>query len=89
VALIAFATVSLTAGLITIVFHLLYRGAEDYFINPRVLRKTVNVRPVVTVVAVLFGGTLLGIVGALIAVPIAAGVQLILTEVVFPSQDNR
>jgi predicted PurR-regulated permease PerM len=89
VALIAFATVSLTAGLITIGFHLLYRALEDYFINPRVLRKTVNVRPVVTVVAVLLGGTLLGIVGALIAVPVAAAVQLILTEVVFPSQDNR
>ena len=89
VALIAFATVSLTAGLITIVFHLLYRGAEDYLINPRVLRKTVNVRPVVTIVAVLLGGTLLGIVGALIAVPVAAAVQLVVTEVVFPSQDSR
>lgn len=89
VALIAFATVSLTAGLITIVFHLLYRAVEDYVINPRVLRKTVNVKPVVTVVAVLLGGTLLGIVGALIAVPVAAGLQLVLTEVVLPSQDSR
>ena len=89
VALIAFATVSLTAGLITIAFHLLYRALEDYVINPRVLRKTVNVKPVVTVVAVLLGGTLLGIVGALIAVPVAAGLQLILTEVVLPSQDSR
>lgn len=89
VALIAVATVSLTAGLITIGFHLLYRAVEDYFINPRVLRKTVNVRPVVTVVAVLLGGTLLGVVGALIAVPVAAALQLILTEVVFPSLDSR
>jgi predicted PurR-regulated permease PerM len=89
VALIAFATVSVEAALVTAVFHLLYRGFEDYVLNPRVLRKTVNVRPVVTVVAVLFGGALLGIPGALIAVPAAAGLQLILTEVIFPSQDNR
>jgi predicted PurR-regulated permease PerM len=87
VALIAFATVSLSAALITVGFHLIYRAFEDYILNPRVLRKTVNVKPVVTVVAVLIGGTLLGIVGALIAVPVAAGLQLILTEVVFPSQD--
>jgi predicted PurR-regulated permease PerM len=88
VALIAFATVSLTAALITVGFHVIYRGFEDYILNPRVLRKTVNVKPVVTVVAVLIGGTLLGIVGALIAVPVAAGLQLIVTEVIFPSQDS-
>ena len=87
VALVAFASVSLAAALVTVGFHLVYRAFEDYVLNPRVMRHTVQVKPVVTIVAVLLGGSLLGFAGALIAVPMAAAIQLLLTEVVFPSQD--
>jgi len=52
------------------------------------MRHTVHVKPVVTIVAVLLGSSLLGLVGVLIAVPVAAAIQLVLTEVVFPSQDT-
>lgn len=88
VALVALATVSTTAALITVVYHVVYRLIEDYLLNPRVLRRTVDVKPVVTVVAVLIGGSLLGIIGALIAVPAAAAIQLIITEVVYPKRDE-
>ena len=88
VALVALATVSPTASLITVVFHVIYRVFEDYLLNPRVLRRTVDVSPLVTIVAVILGGALLGIVGALVAVPAAAAVQLILTEVVYPARDR-
>ena len=87
VALVALATVSSTAALLSIAYHVVYRLFEDYWLNPRVLRKTVDVSPVVTVIAVLIGGALLGITGALLAVPAAAAVQLVLTEVVYPQQD--
>lgn len=87
VALVALATVSGTAALITVIYHVIYRLFEDYLLNPRVLRKTVDVSPVVTVIAVLIGGALLGITGALIAVPAAAAVQLILLEVIYPQRD--
>ncbi len=50
-------------------YHVLYRVFEDYLLNPRVLRKTVDVSPLVTIVAVLLGGSLLGVTNALIAVP--------------------
>lgn len=88
VALIALAAVSLAAALITVGFHIAYRLLEDYLLSPRIIKRTVNVRPVVTILAVLIGGALLGIVGALMAVPVAAAVQLILTEVVLPRQDD-
>ena len=88
VTLVALASVSLTAAIINVVFTIVYRLAEDYLISPRVLKRTVDVRPVVTIVAVLLGGSLLGIIGALIAVPAAAAIQLILTEVVYPRMDN-
>jgi predicted PurR-regulated permease PerM len=87
VALVALAAVSLTASLITIGYHVAYRVLEDYLLSPRIMRRTVNVKPVVTILAVLVGGALLGIVGALIAVPVAAAVQLVLTEVVLPRQE--
>ena len=88
VTLVALASVSVTAAIINVVFTIVYRLAEDYLISPRVLKRTVDVRPVVTVVAVLLGGSLLGIIGALIAVPAAAAIQLILTEVVYPRMDT-
>lgn len=89
VALVAMVGVSSTAALITIGYHILYRLLEDYVLNPRVLRRTVDVSPLVTIVAVVIGGGLLGIVGALIAVPAAAAVQLLLTEVVYPTRDAQ
>jgi predicted PurR-regulated permease PerM len=88
VTLVALATVSVTAAIINVVFTILYRLAEDYFINPRILKRTVDVSALVTVVAVILGGALLGIVGALLAVPAAAAIQLILTEVVYPRMDH-
>lgn len=87
VSIVTFATVSTTAGIINVIFTIVYRLVEDYAIIPRVLRRTVDVRPVVTIIAVLLGGSLFGMVGALLAVPLAAAVQLLLTEVVFPLTD--
>lgn len=89
VAVVALLGVSLTAAVITVVYHVLYRLLEDYVLNPRVLRRTVDVSPLVTIVAVVIGGGLLGIVGALVAVPAAAAIQLFLTEVVYPHRDAQ
>ncbi len=69
-------------------YHVLYRVFEDYLLNPRLLRKTVDVSPLVTIIAVLLSGSLLGITGALIAVPAAAAVQLLLTEVLYTQRDS-
>jgi predicted PurR-regulated permease PerM len=52
------------------------------------MRQAVNVSPVVTVLAVIIGGALLGIIGSLVAIPIAAGIKLVLEQSVFPRLDN-
>ena len=75
-------------GLATGIYYLAYQQFENYVLQPRVMKRTVDVAPVVTIVAALLGAALLGILGALIAVPLAAAVQLILTEVVYPRQDE-
>ncbi|MGY4099920.1 AI-2E family transporter [Nocardia sp. R16R-3T] len=88
VALVAL-TVSLPVTVATIVFFIVLRLFEDYVLVPRIIGRTVRVPAIVTVVSVLLGGALLGIVGALLAIPVAAAVLLIISETVLPSLDER
>ena len=81
-------TVSLPVCLATIGFFVVYRLAEDYLLVPKLIGRAVKVPALITVVAVLIGAALLGIVGALVAIPIAAGVVLIAQEVWFPRLDH-
>ena len=81
-------TVSLPVALFTIGFYVAYRLAEDYLLVPRILGRAVQVPAVVSVVAVLVGGALLGIIGALVAIPAAAALRLWLDEVAFRRLDN-
>lgn len=83
VALVAL-TVSLPIAIATAGFYALYRFLEDYLLTPRVMGRTVNVPGLVTVVATILGGAVLGIVGALIAIPLAAGVKVLLHELAAP-----
>ncbi len=82
-------TVSIPVAVATLAFYIVYRLAEDYLIVPRVMGRTVEVPAVVSLVAVLLGGVLLGIVGALVAIPVAAGIRVILHEVTFPRMDKN
>ena len=79
---------SLQAGVIVAVWFLVYQQIENYFLYPRIMQRSVDVSPAATVVAVLVGGALLGVLGALLAIPIAAALQLVLQEVVAPRQDR-
>jgi predicted PurR-regulated permease PerM len=79
---------SLQAGVIVAVWFLVYQQIENYLLYPRIMQRSVDVSPAATVVAVLVGGALLGVLGALLAIPIAAAVQLVLAEVVAPRQDR-
>jgi predicted PurR-regulated permease PerM len=81
-------TVSLPVCLATIVFFVVFRLVEDYLLVPRIIGRAVNVPALITVVAVLIGGALLGIVGALVAIPVAAAIQLITEEVLYPRLDE-
>jgi predicted PurR-regulated permease PerM len=80
--------VSAKVGVIAGAYYLAYQQLENYVIYPRIMKRSVNVSPAATVVAVLIGGSLLGVLGALLAIPIAAAVQLVLQEVVLPRQDE-
>lgn len=81
-------TVSLPVCLSTIVFFVAFRLGEDYLLVPKIIGRAVKVPALTTVIAVLVGGALLGIVGALVAIPIAAAIQLLTEEILFPRLDN-
>lgn len=82
-------TVSLPVAIATLVFYIAYRLAEDYLLVPRIIGRTVQVPALVSLIAVVIGGVLLGIVGALVAIPVAAAISLLLHEVTFRSLDER
>jgi predicted PurR-regulated permease PerM len=82
-------TKGLPIGIATACFYIVYRFLEDYLVNPRVMKHTVKVTPGLTIVATLIGGALLGLVGALVAIPVAATIHLLLEEVAFPSQNKK
>jgi predicted PurR-regulated permease PerM len=85
--------VSLTVGfptaLATLIFYIAFRLTEDYVIQPRALRYSVEMPGVITVPAVLVGGALLGIPGALFAVPVALIVRVLVRDVAKPALDRR
>jgi predicted PurR-regulated permease PerM len=81
-------TDSLTIAAIALGSYILYVQIENYVITPRIMRKSLAIPGLVTIIAALLGASLLGLVGGLLAVPIAAAVLLILDEVVFPRADQ-
>jgi predicted PurR-regulated permease PerM len=73
---------------VALAYYIVYHLFEAYFLSPRIMRRAVEVPAVVTILAVLAGGTVLGVVGALIAIPIAAALLLIYEQVLVPSQQG-
>ena len=69
-----------TATIIWVIFSVVYQQLEDTLIQPQIQKRAVNVHPFVVLVAVLFGSTLLGVLGALVAIPVAASLQIAVRE---------
>ncbi|HZI91510.1 MAG TPA: AI-2E family transporter [Thermoleophilaceae bacterium] len=69
-----------TATIIWVIWSIVYQQVENNLIQPQIQKRAVDINPFLVVVAVLFGGTLLGVLGALVAVPVAASIQIALRE---------
>jgi predicted PurR-regulated permease PerM len=82
-------TVSPTTALVCLVYYVAYQQLEAYVIYPRIMTRSVEIPGSVTVIAALVGGALLGVVGAILAVPVAASVLLLHREVFLKRQDAR
>ncbi|WP_261164128.1 AI-2E family transporter [Microbacterium sp. Marseille-Q6965] len=76
-------------ALIAAIYYLIYMQIEAYVVSPRVMSRAVSVPGGVVVVAALAGGALLGLLGALIAIPVAASVLIIYRQVIIPRMNER
>ena len=82
-------TVGLPTAIATLIFYVGFRLAEDYLIQPRAMRYSVQLPGVITVPAVLVSGAVLGIPGALFAVPIALIARVLVRDIAKPALDKR
>lgn len=86
-AVVAFATSS-GLGIATLVYFVVYQQLENYVIAPRIMTKAVDISPAAVLLAALVGGNLLGFVGALMAIPAAASIKLIVQEIALPRAER-
>jgi predicted PurR-regulated permease PerM len=85
--IVAFFT-SAGVGIATLVYFLIYQQVENYLIAPRVMTRAVDISPAAVLLAALIGGNLLGFVGALMAIPAAAAIKLVVQEIVIPRTES-
>ena len=76
-------------GIACLIFYVIYQQVENYVIYPRVMSRSVDIPGAVIVIAALVGAGLLGVVGALLAIPTAAAILLLTKEVFIARQDDR
>jgi predicted PurR-regulated permease PerM len=81
-------TASLSIAAIALASYIIYVQIENYIITPRIMKRSLSIPGLVTIIAALLGTSLLGLIGGLLAVPIAAAILLILDEVVFPRAEQ-
>lgn len=77
------------AALVFAIVYLVYMQVEAYVITPRVMNRAISIPGSLVVIGALAGGTLLGLLGALVAVPVAASILIIINQVWVPRQDAR
>jgi len=76
-------------ALVALIWYAIYMQVEAYVLSPRIMNRAVSVPGAVVVIAALAGGSLLGLVGALVAIPIAASILIIYRQVIVPQQNER
>lgn len=81
--------VSWQAALIFAAIYFIYLQVEAYVISPRIMQRTVAIPGSLAVIGVIAGGSLLGVLGALMAIPTVAGILVLVREVYVPYQDSR
>jgi len=69
--------------------YLIYIQLESYVVSPRVMNRAIAIPAALVLIAALVGGTLMGVIGVLVALPVTASILLIIREVVVPKQDRK
>ena len=78
-----------TQALIFAIGYLIYIQLESYVVSPRVMNRAISIPAALVLIGALVGGTLAGVIGVLVALPVMASILLIIREVVVPKQDRK
>jgi predicted PurR-regulated permease PerM len=81
VVLVAFFSGSFTAGIVMIIFFVVYQQIENHILQPLIYGQTVNISPLTVLIAILIGADIGGLLGALVAIPLAASVGIVIKDV--------
>jgi predicted PurR-regulated permease PerM len=76
-------------ALVFAIVYLVYMQVEAYVLTPRVMNRAISVPGALVVIGALVGGTLLGLLGALVAIPVTASILLIVKQILIPRQDAK
>lgn len=76
-------------ALVALIWYAVYMQVEAYVLSPRIMNRAVSIPGAVVVIAALAGGSLLGLLGALVAIPVAASILIIYRQVIVPRQNER
>lgn len=79
---------STQTAIVAAIYYLIYMQVEAYVLSPHIMNRAVSVPGALVVIAALAGGSLLGLLGALIAIPVAAAALMIIKQVVIPRQNE-
>jgi predicted PurR-regulated permease PerM len=71
---------SLVAGIVLIVFFIVYQQIENHILQPLVYNRTVSLSPLSILVSILIGAQLAGVLGALAAIPVAGAIQVLIVD---------
>jgi predicted PurR-regulated permease PerM len=78
---------SVWVGIGAVIFYAIYQQIENYIVSPRVMRRAVDISAAAVILAALIGATLLGFVGTLLAIPVAASIKVLVQEIWLPQQE--
>ena len=77
---VAFLTDPVPAGIVVLIFFVIYQQIENHFLQPVIYGRTVQLSPLAVLIAVLIGAQLAGVLGALAAIPVAGTIQVLLLD---------
>lgn len=81
--------ISPSAALVFLIAYFIYVQLEAYQVTPRIMGKAVNVPGVLVIIAAMTGAALMGLFGALLAIPITASILIVVREIVIPKRDAQ
>ena len=75
--------------IVWVVYAIVFQQIENYLVQPQIQKRATKIEPFVTLVAVLFGSTLFGVIGAILAIPTAATIQIIVREYILYRRESE